>query len=177
MSRLTDLRRRLRETGGRRRKLRRLAVLLAPYRWRVLAMFVSLVAATVGPWTSLGRLVIPPFPTPSGGPSPNPENSSNNPGGPYVRRSPDGTRALVWSQFQQYSNDLMTYQRNLGWSVPLDDAGNPGAPKAAPPFATLPDYCPWFGFIQPGRLVGTWSRTGFAAAGNDEPSGTTAPVS
>jgi ATP-binding cassette, subfamily B, bacterial len=46
VSRLTDIRRRLRETGGRRRKLRRLAQLLAPYRWRVLAMFVSLVAAT-----------------------------------------------------------------------------------------------------------------------------------
>ncbi|HUE27471.1 MAG TPA: ABC transporter ATP-binding protein [Solirubrobacteraceae bacterium] len=46
MTRLTDIRRRLRVTSGRRRKLRRLAVLLSPYRWRVLAMFVSLVAAT-----------------------------------------------------------------------------------------------------------------------------------
>ncbi len=46
MSRLTEIRRRLRATSGRRRKLRRLAVLLAPYRWRVLAMFASLVAAT-----------------------------------------------------------------------------------------------------------------------------------
>jgi ABC-type multidrug transport system fused ATPase/permease subunit len=46
VSRLTEIRRRLRETGGRRRKLRRLAQLLAPYRWRVLAMFLSLVAAT-----------------------------------------------------------------------------------------------------------------------------------
>ncbi|HEY5316535.1 MAG TPA: ABC transporter ATP-binding protein, partial [Solirubrobacteraceae bacterium] len=44
--RLTELRRRLRETGGRRRKLRGLAVLLAPYRWRVLAMFLALLAAT-----------------------------------------------------------------------------------------------------------------------------------
>jgi ABC-type multidrug transport system fused ATPase/permease subunit len=41
-----DIRRRLRETGGRGRKLRGLAELMAPYRWRVLAMFVSLVAAT-----------------------------------------------------------------------------------------------------------------------------------
>ena len=41
-----ELRRRLRETGGRGRKLRGLAQLLAPYRWRVMAMFVSLVAAT-----------------------------------------------------------------------------------------------------------------------------------
>jgi ATP-binding cassette subfamily B protein len=41
-----DLRRRLRETGGRGRKLRGLAVLLAPYRLRVVAMFVSLIAAT-----------------------------------------------------------------------------------------------------------------------------------
>ncbi len=46
MSRLADIRRRLRETSGRRRKLRGMAELLAPYRWRVLAMFVSLVAAT-----------------------------------------------------------------------------------------------------------------------------------
>jgi ATP-binding cassette subfamily B protein len=45
-ARLVELRRRLRATGGRRRKLRGLAELLAPYRWRVLAMFVSLVAAT-----------------------------------------------------------------------------------------------------------------------------------
>ena len=46
MSRFADLRRRLRQTSGRRRKLRGLAELLAPYRWRVVAMFVSLVAAT-----------------------------------------------------------------------------------------------------------------------------------
>ena len=45
-SRRTELRRRLRETGGRGRKLRGLAELLAPYRWRVVAMFISLVAAT-----------------------------------------------------------------------------------------------------------------------------------
>ncbi|HWF75054.1 MAG TPA: ABC transporter ATP-binding protein [Solirubrobacteraceae bacterium] len=44
--RLAELRRRLRDTGGRRRKLRGLALLLRPYRWRVLAMFVSLLAAT-----------------------------------------------------------------------------------------------------------------------------------
>jgi ABC-type multidrug transport system fused ATPase/permease subunit len=46
VSRLSDVRRRLRATSGRRRKLRRLAVLLSPYRWRVLAMLGSLVAAT-----------------------------------------------------------------------------------------------------------------------------------
>ena len=40
------MRRRLRQTGGRARKLRGLIELLAPYRWRVVAMFVSLVAAT-----------------------------------------------------------------------------------------------------------------------------------
>ncbi|HYZ80356.1 MAG TPA: ABC transporter ATP-binding protein [Solirubrobacteraceae bacterium] len=45
-SRRAELRRRLRETGGRGRKLRGLAEILAPYRWRVLAMFLSLVAAT-----------------------------------------------------------------------------------------------------------------------------------
>ncbi|MGZ4177632.1 MAG: ABC transporter ATP-binding protein [Solirubrobacteraceae bacterium] len=45
-SRRAELRRRLQETGGRGRKLRGLAELLAPYRWRVLAMFVSLLAAT-----------------------------------------------------------------------------------------------------------------------------------
>jgi ATP-binding cassette subfamily B protein len=43
---LADLHRRLRQTGGRGRKLRGLAELLAPYRWRALAMFVSLLAAT-----------------------------------------------------------------------------------------------------------------------------------
>jgi ATP-binding cassette, subfamily B, bacterial len=41
-----ELRRRLRETGGRGRKLRGLGELLAPYRWRVVAMFASLVVAT-----------------------------------------------------------------------------------------------------------------------------------
>ncbi|HEY2652595.1 MAG TPA: ABC transporter ATP-binding protein, partial [Solirubrobacteraceae bacterium] len=46
MSRLADLRRRLRQTSGRRRKLRGLAELLSPYRWRVVAMFVALIAAT-----------------------------------------------------------------------------------------------------------------------------------
>jgi ABC-type multidrug transport system fused ATPase/permease subunit len=44
--RLSEIRRRLRETGGRGRKLRGLAEIMAPYRWRVLAMFVALVAAT-----------------------------------------------------------------------------------------------------------------------------------
>jgi ABC-type multidrug transport system fused ATPase/permease subunit len=43
---MADLRRRLQETGGRGRKLRGLAELLAPYRWRVIAMFTSLVVAT-----------------------------------------------------------------------------------------------------------------------------------
>ncbi|HKO26861.1 MAG TPA: ABC transporter ATP-binding protein [Solirubrobacteraceae bacterium] len=40
------LRLRLRQGRGRARKLRGLAELLTPYRWRVLAMFVALVAAT-----------------------------------------------------------------------------------------------------------------------------------
>jgi ABC-type multidrug transport system fused ATPase/permease subunit len=41
-----EVRRRLRATSGRRRKLRGLIELLAPYRWRVAAMFASLIAAT-----------------------------------------------------------------------------------------------------------------------------------
>ena len=41
-----ELQRRLRQTGGRGRKLRGLVEILAPYRWRVLAMFASLVLAT-----------------------------------------------------------------------------------------------------------------------------------
>ena len=45
-SRRAELRRRLQETGGRGRKLRGLAEILRPYKWRVLAMFVTLVAAT-----------------------------------------------------------------------------------------------------------------------------------
>ena len=40
------MRRRLRQTGGRARKLRGLIELLTPYRWRVLAMMVTLVTAT-----------------------------------------------------------------------------------------------------------------------------------
>jgi ATP-binding cassette subfamily B protein len=46
LTQLTDIRRRYRETSGRRRKLRGLGELLAPYRWRVVAMFVALVTAT-----------------------------------------------------------------------------------------------------------------------------------
>ena len=46
MSRLTKIRERLRRSGGRGRKVRGLLELVAPYKWRVLAMFVSLVAAT-----------------------------------------------------------------------------------------------------------------------------------
>ncbi len=41
-----ELRRRLRQTGGRGRKLHGLWLLLAPYRWRVVAMLVALVAAS-----------------------------------------------------------------------------------------------------------------------------------
>ncbi len=44
--RMADIRRRLRQTSGRGRKLRGLMEILAPYRWRVLAMFVALVLAT-----------------------------------------------------------------------------------------------------------------------------------
>ncbi len=52
MSRLSEIRsraevrRRLRETGGRGRKVRGLAQLLRPYRWRVAAMFGALVLGT-----------------------------------------------------------------------------------------------------------------------------------
>ncbi|HKE77687.1 MAG TPA: ABC transporter ATP-binding protein, partial [Solirubrobacteraceae bacterium] len=45
-TRRDDLRRRLRGTAGRGRKLRGLIVLLAPYRTRVVLMFVALVAGT-----------------------------------------------------------------------------------------------------------------------------------
>jgi ATP-binding cassette subfamily B protein len=41
-----DIRRRWRQTGGRGRKVRGLVALLTPYRGRVIAMFVALVAAT-----------------------------------------------------------------------------------------------------------------------------------
>ena len=41
-----ELRRRLRQTGGRGRKLRGLAALLRPYRTKVILMFVALAAAT-----------------------------------------------------------------------------------------------------------------------------------
>jgi ATP-binding cassette, subfamily B, bacterial len=44
--RLTEIRARLQRSRGRGRKVRGLIELLAPYRWRVLAMFLSLVAAT-----------------------------------------------------------------------------------------------------------------------------------
>jgi ATP-binding cassette subfamily B protein len=46
VSRIADIRRRLRATSGRRRKLRGLIELLSPYKWRVTAMLTSLVAAT-----------------------------------------------------------------------------------------------------------------------------------
>jgi ATP-binding cassette subfamily B protein len=45
-ARRAELRRRLAATGGRGRKLRGLAEILSPYRWRVLAMLLSLVVAT-----------------------------------------------------------------------------------------------------------------------------------
>jgi ABC-type multidrug transport system fused ATPase/permease subunit len=45
-SRTAELRRRMRQTSGRGRKLRGLTALLAPYRWRVAAMFASLLIAT-----------------------------------------------------------------------------------------------------------------------------------
>ena len=46
MSRGDDLLARLRESGGRGRKLRGLVVLLRPYRGRTLLMFVSLLLGT-----------------------------------------------------------------------------------------------------------------------------------
>jgi ABC-type multidrug transport system fused ATPase/permease subunit len=45
-ARLDEVRRRLRETGGRGRKLRGLSALLRPYRGRTVLMFVALLAAT-----------------------------------------------------------------------------------------------------------------------------------
>jgi ABC-type multidrug transport system fused ATPase/permease subunit len=44
--RIRELRRRMQATGGRGRKLRGLAQLMQPYRWRVAAMFLSVVVAT-----------------------------------------------------------------------------------------------------------------------------------
>jgi ATP-binding cassette, subfamily B, bacterial len=46
VSRVDDIRRRIAQSRGRGRKVRGLIDLLKPYKWRVLAMFVSLVAAT-----------------------------------------------------------------------------------------------------------------------------------
>jgi ABC-type multidrug transport system fused ATPase/permease subunit len=43
---LSEIRRRLQASGGRGRKLRGLAQILAPYKWRVSAMFASLTIAT-----------------------------------------------------------------------------------------------------------------------------------
>ncbi len=43
---LAEIRRRFNATGGRGRKLRGLVELLSPYRWRVVAMFAALIAAT-----------------------------------------------------------------------------------------------------------------------------------
>jgi ATP-binding cassette subfamily B protein len=57
---LSEARRRLRGTSGRGRKLRGLVELLAPYRWRVAAMFAALVfgtAATLAP-APLAKLAI-----------------------------------------------------------------------------------------------------------------------
>ncbi len=45
-TRRSEMRRRLDATGGNGRKLRGLVEILAPYRWRVAAMFVSLILAT-----------------------------------------------------------------------------------------------------------------------------------
>jgi len=45
-SRLADIRRRLRGSSGRGRKVRGLVALLQPYRWRVVAMSVALLAGT-----------------------------------------------------------------------------------------------------------------------------------
>src|SRR3954454_12171744 len=45
-ARLDEVRRRLRETGGRGRKLRGLSALLRPYRGRTVLMFLALIAAT-----------------------------------------------------------------------------------------------------------------------------------
>ena len=53
-SRRDDLRRRLRGTSGRGRKLRGLVVLLAPYKTRVTLMFLALV---VGGWPDRLALV------------------------------------------------------------------------------------------------------------------------
>jgi ABC-type multidrug transport system fused ATPase/permease subunit len=46
LNRRDDLRRRLRETGGRGRKLRGIVELLRPYRWRTALMFVALILGT-----------------------------------------------------------------------------------------------------------------------------------
>jgi ABC-type multidrug transport system fused ATPase/permease subunit len=59
-TRLEDIRRRLRGTSGRGRKLRGLLVLLRPYRGRVIAMFVALLlgtAATLAPAPLAARAI------------------------------------------------------------------------------------------------------------------------
>jgi len=123
--------------------------------WEYSVARLDLVNATIGPWTAVGRQMAPPVPEPA--PTPNPDNPGTyvNAAGPYVRLSPDGSHAVIWSQIQQIVNDTVTFTENLGWRIPVDAAGNPGEPAPAAAFARFPDWCPFTAFVRDDRLVAT----------------------
>lgn len=123
--------------------------------WEYSVARLDLVKATIGPWTALGRQVAPPLPEPTATPNPDNPGTYLNAGGPYVRLSPDGSRAVVWSQLQQISNDTVTFTENRGWRISVDAAGNPGEPSVAAAFAKFPEWCPFTAFVRDDRLVAT----------------------
>jgi hypothetical protein len=123
--------------------------------WEYSVARIDLVQATIGPWTAVGRQMAPPAPEPSATPNPDNPGTYVNAAGPYIRLSPDGSQAVIWSQIQQVSNDTITFTENLGWRIPVDAAGNPGEPLAAAAFARFPDWCPFTAFVRDDRLVAT----------------------
>jgi hypothetical protein len=123
--------------------------------WEYSVARLDLVEGTIGPSVVIGSQVAPPVPASSATPNPDNPGTYTNAAGPYIRRSPDGSQAFVWSQIQQVSNDTLTFTENRGWRVPLDAAGDPQEPRVAPAFGKLPEWCPTTGYVRPDRLVMT----------------------
>jgi hypothetical protein len=131
--------------------------------WTYSIARMDLEAGTIGRFLNLGAqsLTAPPAPAPSTGPSttpaptPNPADTGVN--GPYVRRSPDGSRAFVWSTLYWNMPDGPGTSATRAWLVRLDAAGSPVQASAAAVLADLAQICGSFVFSGD-RMVASCAR-------------------
>jgi hypothetical protein len=121
------------------------------------AMPIDLATGEAGALVHIAAQRIPRTPDASGGPgATDAPAAEDTPGlyGPFVRLSPSGGRAFVWSVLEQPTLSGPPRNSPVGWSIALDAAGAPTTVEPAPGFVDMPIYCSTLGFIRDERFVG-----------------------